>query len=92
MARKLLRDFSVSNIVIQIRADNQGAITIGKDLKASAATKHIATAYHLTRAYITQGAIELPYILSVLKVADSMTKSQGKLSTSIIASCLVWWQ
>lgn len=63
--------------VIVIRADNQGAIAIAKDFKASAATRHIATAYHLTRDYISHGVIGLSYIPTALMVPDGMTKALG---------------
>jgi len=78
--RKLLLDFEYVNSAITLRGDNQGAITLAKDFKASAATKHVATAYHLTRDYIAQGAIELSYVTSAQMIADRMTKAQGKIN------------
>ena len=40
---------------VPIKCDNEGAISHSREYKASAATKHIAVAYHLTRDYCGKG-------------------------------------
>lgn len=86
--RKLQMDFGIDDTPILIRADNQGAISLARDYKASAATKHIATAYHLTRDYVAKKLVKLEYIPSVQMVADGLTKALGRIKHE--ANCVMY--
>lgn len=76
--RKLLTDFGIGHTAIDIRADNQGTIALAKDFKPSAPTKHIATAYHLTRDYVAEKLVRMEYIPSALIAANGLPKALGR--------------
>ncbi len=44
---KLLKDFSISDGPLNLKADNKIAISLAHEWKVNAATKHIAVAYYL---------------------------------------------
>ena len=49
LMRKLLKDSNTSDGALNLKADNQGAISLANEWKLNAATKHIAVAYYLQR-------------------------------------------
>lgn len=77
--RKLLFDFGMKPLPIDVRADSQGAISLSKDFKANADTKHISTAYHLTRDYSSAGLVKITYLPTAAMVADGLTKPLDRI-------------
>ena len=70
-----MKDFGMEDEAVDLRADNQGAISVAKDFKNNAATKHVDVAYHLTRDYVSKNLVKISYAPSRLMVADGATKS-----------------
>ena len=58
--------------------DNKGAITLAKDNKFHARTKHIDLRYHFIREAVEDGKIAMKYIPTEDNVADIFTKALGK--------------
>ena len=64
---------------VDIRMDNNGAISLSKAFNSSAAAKHIDDAYHSSRDYVEKGLVKFSYVSSQKIVADSMTKALGRI-------------
>ena len=58
--------------------DNQGAITIARNLIAHAKTKHIDICYHYIREAVHDGTINLQYCPTSEMIADLLTKPLSK--------------
>lgn len=69
--------------VVDIDEYNEGAIGLTKELKMTAATKHIGVAYHIQRYYITQVAVTISYLPSAQMVADVLRKPLGRLLSTV---------
>lgn len=52
---------------------------LSKDFKVNAATKHISTAYHLAKDYVSDGTVCISYVPTTLMVADGLTKAVNKV-------------
>ena len=63
---------------IAINCDNQGAITLSKDNKFHARTKHIDIRYHFVREAVEDQKITLKYIPTDENPADIFTKLLAK--------------
>ena len=59
---------------MSINCDNQGAITLSKDNKFHAWTKHIDIRYHFIRKAVEDGKIQVEYIPTDDNVVDIFTK------------------
>ena len=59
---------------LTISCDNQGAITLAKDNKFHARTKHIDLRYHFIHEVVEDGKIQVKYILTDDNVSDIFTK------------------
>ena len=59
---------------LTLKADNQGAISLAKDNKFHARTKHIDLRYHFVREAVEDGKIKMEYIPSSQNIADIFTK------------------
>lgn len=77
--RKLCYNSSIDVTTIDIRAHNQGAISIVKYFKENVAKKLISIAYHLTRIYVADNLVSISYIPTLQMVADCMTKALDKV-------------
>ena len=62
-----------------IMADNQGAISLAKDNKFHARTKHINLWYHFVCEAVEEGRIQMKYIPTSKNIADIFTKALSKL-------------
>jgi len=67
-----------SSVPIPINCDNQGAITLEKDNKFHAHTKHIDIRYHFIREAVEDCKIELKYIPTDENMVDIFTKLLAK--------------
>jgi hypothetical protein len=63
---------------VTINCDNQGAITLSKDNKFHARTKHIDIRYHFIREAVGDGKISVKYIPTDENPADIFTKPLAK--------------
>jgi hypothetical protein len=79
-------------------ADNQGAISLTKDNKFHARTKHINLHYHFVCETVKGGWIKMEYIPTSENVADIFTKALlkpkftqfvGMLGLAMMKEC--WW-
>src|ERR1700722_7880623 len=61
-----------------IYCDNQGAISLAKDPRFHARTKHIAIQHHWVREQIADEKIQLEYVSTAKQVADGLTKALPK--------------
>ena len=64
---------------LMVMADNQGAISLAKDNKFHACTKHIDLHYHFVREAVEDEKIKMKYIPTSKNVADIFTKALLKL-------------
>ena len=64
---------------MSINCDNQGAITLSKDNKFHAQTKHINIRYHFIREAVEDRKIQVEYIPTDDNVADIFTKPLAKM-------------
>lgn len=69
--QKLLLDFALEVYAVDLRVDNLGVISTTEEFKTNATTKHIDTAYHLTR----DGAVKLSYVPTPAMAANGLTKA-----------------
>lgn len=58
-----------------IFGDNQGAITLVKNLQFHARTKHIVIQHYFVRKQQIAGTVDLEYILIERQVANKLTKA-----------------
>ena len=61
-----------------LNCDNQGAITLAKDNKFHAHTKHIDVCYHFIRQAVEDGKVAVQYIPTGDNVSDIFTKLLAK--------------
>jgi hypothetical protein len=61
-----------------VMADNQGTISLAKDNKFHACTKHIDLQYHFVREAVEGGRIKIKYIPTSENVVDILTKALWK--------------
>lgn len=66
---------------ILLKCGNTGALSLSRDNIISSRSKHIDVTYHLTRDYVSKGAVRLEYLSTDDMIADMMTKplTQQKL-------------
>ena len=67
--RKMLNDFGLPIRTINLRADNQGAISLARTFKSNEATMHRDVAYHLSYDYSKKGYVSISNISSTDIVA-----------------------
>ena len=63
---------------LTISCDNQGAITLLKDNKFHARTKHIDLRYHFIREAVEDGKIKVKYVPTDENVSNIFTKALPK--------------
>ena len=63
---------------LTVMADNQGAISLAKDNKFHACTKHIDLRYHFVREAVEEGKIKMKYIPTSKNISDIFTKALPK--------------
>ena len=61
-----------------IYEDNQGAISMAKNLVFHKRTKHIQILYHFVREAVEEGTIALEYCRTSEMLADSFTKALAR--------------
>ena len=77
--RKLCFDFNIGVTTVDIRAENQGAISIVKDFNENKSTKHIGAAYHSKKYYVAEKYVSISYIPTDQIISDCMTKALSKV-------------
>jgi hypothetical protein len=65
--------------VTVIHCNNQGAITLVKNPKNHARSKHIAIQEHFVREKVQLGEVELQYVPTKKQVIDRLTKALPKV-------------
>jgi len=88
--RNILRDMTGSNLVVDMNADNQGALKLIRNPISSMRSKHIDIAYHFVRDRAAAGHIRFKYISTHENVADILTKPLGAESTGTSVHAWVW--
>ena len=71
-----------------LNCDNQGAITLTKDNKFHACTKHIDMCYHFIREVVEDGKVAVQYILTRDNVSKIFTKPLAKAKFRELAELL----
>jgi hypothetical protein len=71
-----------------IYCDNQGAISLAKDPRFHARTKHIAIQHHWVREQIADEKIQLEYVSTARQVADGLTKALPKAPFEVFRDAL----
>jgi hypothetical protein len=67
--------FGISQTLITLHTNNQGAIALAKDNCFHARTKHIDIQYHFIRELIEQKKVKIIYIPSADNISDILTKA-----------------
>ena len=77
--RSFLRELrSAPDDPLILNCDNQGVITLTKDNKFHACTKHIDMCYHFVREVVEDGKVAVQYIPTRDNVSDIFTKPLTK--------------
>jgi len=76
---KLKKDFEMDDGAVVLYGDNTGAMTLAREHKTTARSKHIDVTYHFTRDYVNRGAVVFKYIPTDKMIADCMTKPLSKI-------------
>ena len=63
---------------LTMMVDNQGEISLTKDNKFHARTKHINLWYHFVHEAVEEGRIQMKYILASKNIADIFTRALSK--------------
>ena len=80
--RNLMREINSEELInaTMVYGDNQGAITLTKNPKFHAWTKHFNIQTHFIREKVINGDIKLEYVPTERQVADGMTKPLPELA------------
>lgn len=65
--------------LVDMRADNQGAITLVKNPHLHERSKHVDLIYHFIRDFEIQKLISVTYVPTGQMIADGFTKPLGKI-------------
>ena len=77
--RQLWADMTGENRkIVELYADNKGAISLSKNPVHHTRTKHIDICYHFIRSEIESGIVDLKYVPSASNIADMFTKPLPK--------------
>ena len=74
----LLKDFLEGQVSVEIKADNQGAMSLASKRVTEKRSKHIDIRFHFIREKVENGFISLTHVASEENIADIMTKPVPK--------------
>ena len=78
--RQLLADMTgEERKIVDLYADNQGAISLSKNPVHHKRTKHIDIRYHFIRSEVQSGIVNIMYVPSASNIADMFTKPVNKV-------------
>jgi hypothetical protein len=87
--RSLLEDaFAPVQEPTTLFSDNQSTITLTKDHRYHARTKHIDVRYHFIHWVVERGSLRLVYCPTANMVADALTKALPSVKVKHFAGCL----
>ena len=72
--RNLMMDFGIQLDCVNIKGDNQGALSLLKNSISSRRSKHIDVLHHFARERVVRGEIKFDYCSTHANIADIFTK------------------
>jgi len=73
--RKVFKDFGLEMPLLDIRSDNQSAISLAHNPMVQARSKHIDIQHHFVRDRVMRNEVALSYCPTEEMVADMLTKA-----------------